>query len=100
MLQQKNDEATTEYEEAVLGITVSTDNRVFRRLREQQRLIEVQQHEIDQIRYEKELLQEETKRLREMAHRGGAMGGPQARDPRRLDPAPLGRLHHACQARD
>ena len=38
---------------------MSTDSRIFKRLREQQRLIEVQQQEIDQIRFEKEMLTEE-----------------------------------------
>jgi len=69
-LQELIDKATTEYEHAVQGIAMSTDSRIFKRLREQQRLIEVQQQEIDQIRFEKEMLSEETKRLREMTSRG------------------------------
>merc|ERR1719426_593049 len=60
------DKATTEYEHAVQGIAMSTDSRIFKRLREQQKLIEVQQQEIDQIRFEKDMLGEETKRLREI----------------------------------
>jgi hypothetical protein len=71
-LQKLIDKATTEYEHAVQGIAMSTDSRIFKRLREQQRLIEVQQQEIDQIRLEKEVLGEETSRLREMTSRGQA----------------------------
>eukprot|EP00928_Gymnodinium_smaydae_P072390 TRINITY_DN55763_c0_g1_i1.p1 TRINITY_DN55763_c0_g1~~TRINITY_DN55763_c0_g1_i1.p1 ORF type:complete len:259 (-),score=76.55 TRINITY_DN55763_c0_g1_i1:45-758(-) len=68
-LQKAIDEATTDYEQAVHGIAMSTDSRIYRRLREQQRLIELQQAEIDQIRFEKELLHEETSRLRQMTGR-------------------------------
>jgi len=68
-LQRKIDEATNEYEQAVHGIAMSTDSRIYRRLREQQRLIELQQQEIDQVRFEKELLSEETRRLRMMTSR-------------------------------
>merc|ERR1719247_1453857 len=71
-LQDLIDKATTDYEHAVQGIAMSTDSRIFQRLREQQRLIEVQQQEIDQVRFEKERLGEETKRLREMTSRGQA----------------------------
>eukprot|EP00927_Polykrikos_kofoidii_P041147 TRINITY_DN35063_c0_g1_i1.p1 TRINITY_DN35063_c0_g1~~TRINITY_DN35063_c0_g1_i1.p1 ORF type:complete len:241 (-),score=49.20 TRINITY_DN35063_c0_g1_i1:360-1082(-) len=68
-LQQKIDEATTDYEQAVNGIAMTTDSRIYKRLREQQRLIEMQQNEIDQIRFEKELLGEETRRLRQATTR-------------------------------
>lgn len=69
-LQEKIDEATTDYEQAVHGIAMSTDSRIMKRLREQQRLIELQQHEIDQVRFEKVMLEEETKRLRDMTASG------------------------------
>mmetsp|Transcript_19757 Transcript_19757/g.42311 ORF Transcript_19757/g.42311 Transcript_19757/m.42311 type:complete len:200 (-) Transcript_19757:91-690(-) len=65
-LQQCIENATTEYEEAVTGIAKNSDSRIFKRLREQQRQIELQQQEIDQVRFEKELLQEETRRLRDL----------------------------------
>lgn len=68
-LQKKIDEATTGYEQAVQGISMTTDSRIYKRLREQQRLIELQQAEIDQIRFEKELLADETQRLRQMTGR-------------------------------
>lgn len=69
-LQQAIDAATTDYEQTVTGISMATDSRIFKRLREQERLIELQQREIDQARFEKEMLQEETRRLREMTSRG------------------------------
>lgn len=71
-LEAKINAATNDFEKAVQGNAMSTDSRIFKRLREQQRLIELQQSEIDQIRYEKELLQDETKKLREMTHRSAA----------------------------
>ena len=42
------------------------DARILKRLREQQRLIDIQQTEIDQIRHEKNCLSMETQRLREL----------------------------------
>jgi hypothetical protein len=69
-LQEKIDEATTDYEHAVHGVAMSTDSRIMKRLREQQRLIELQQREIDQVRFEKVVLEEETKRLRDMTMSG------------------------------
>lgn len=94
-LQQKIDEATTDYEQAVHGIAMNSDSRIFKRLREQQRQIELQQQEIDQTRYEKELLQEETRRLREMTHRNAT-----AEYARRMDNElnPLPRLHQMYEA--
>merc|ERR1712151_840951 len=68
-------------EQAVQGNAMSTDSRIFKRLREQQRLIDLQQSEIDQIRYEKELLQEETRKLRQMTHQRG-VEEPRDRVPR------------------
>lgn len=98
-LQERIDRATEDYERQVQGIALSTDSRIFRRLREQQQLIEVQQQEIDQVRYEKELLQEETRRLRELAGRGAAprpggfSGHPAGPEPRQPP-----RLHHVMRA--
>jgi len=94
-LQELIDKATMQYEHAVQGIAMSTDSRIFKRLREQQRLIEMQQQEIDQVRFEKEMLNEETKRLREMTSRG------QAARPRalRADDLPqVPRLHTMFEA--
>eukprot|EP00747_Dinoflagellata_sp_TGD_P186143 gnl/TRDRNA2_/TRDRNA2_43035_c0_seq1.p1 gnl/TRDRNA2_/TRDRNA2_43035_c0~~gnl/TRDRNA2_/TRDRNA2_43035_c0_seq1.p1 ORF type:complete len:144 (+),score=37.18 gnl/TRDRNA2_/TRDRNA2_43035_c0_seq1:2-433(+) len=97
-LQQKIDEATGEYEATVQGIVTSTDSRIFKRLREQQRLIEVQQQEIDQVRFEKELLQQETRRLREITHRGSSAASGR-RHEQDLGPQPLPRLHATYEAR-
>eukprot|EP00929_Paragymnodinium_shiwhaense_P034538 TRINITY_DN18779_c0_g5_i1.p1 TRINITY_DN18779_c0_g5~~TRINITY_DN18779_c0_g5_i1.p1 ORF type:complete len:244 (-),score=76.78 TRINITY_DN18779_c0_g5_i1:432-1163(-) len=97
-LQRKIDEATTDYEQAVHGIAMSTDSRIYRRLREQQRLIDLQQQEIDQVRFEKELLQEETRRLRMMTARdqraayNASMGQNQSG-------VPFPRLHETYEAR-
>lgn len=96
-LQDKIDEATSDYEQAVHGIAMSADSRVFKRLREQQRLIDLQQQEIDQIRYEKELLQEETKRLRDMAAQGGV--DQRLKRQQKDDMMPLPRLHSAYEAK-
>merc|ERR1719410_3090622 len=63
---------TQDYQQAVDGMTMSSDNRILKRLKEQQRLIVLQQQEIDQIQYEKQLLEEETKKLRLMAQRSVA----------------------------
>mmetsp|Transcript_100076 Transcript_100076/g.173741 ORF Transcript_100076/g.173741 Transcript_100076/m.173741 type:complete len:230 (+) Transcript_100076:47-736(+) len=92
-LQSLIDKATAEYEHAVQGIAMSTDSRIFKRLREQQRLVEVQQQEIDQIRFEKEMLAEETKRLREMTSRGRA-----ARQRHAKEPTEMPRLHNMFEA--
>lgn len=93
-LQEKVERATADYERAVQGITLSTDSRIFRRLREQQRLIELQQREIDQARHERELLREETRRLRELAAAPPRAG----RAPRPEEPGGPPRLHHALRA--
>jgi hypothetical protein len=42
------------------------DARILKRLREQQRLIQIQQQELDQARFEKELLEGENNRLKVM----------------------------------
>jgi hypothetical protein len=77
LLAQKIEDATTGYEEAVQGQSASHDSRIFKRLKEQQRLIEIQQKEIDQIRFEKEMLQEETRQLRCMAIGGTGIPTPE-----------------------
>lgn len=69
-LQEKIEAATTEYEHTVQQVSNVADARILKRLREQQRLIDVQQAEIDQIRHEKNCLQAETRRLRELTRFG------------------------------
>jgi len=63
---------TQDYQQAIDGMSMSSDSRILKRLKEQQQLIVLQQQEIDQIQYEKQLLEEETKKLRLMAQRSGA----------------------------
>lgn len=97
-LQEKIDEAASDYEQAVHGMAMTTDTRIYKRLKEQQRQIELQQQEIDQVRFEKETLQEETKRLREMLQRGQPRPRASERD-RDLNPIPrLGSLNNRFRA--
>eukprot|EP00435_Cladocopium_sp_Y103_P000824 s1531_g1.t1 len=81
--------------QAIHGMATATDARIFKRLREQQRQIELQQQEIDQIRFEKEILQEETKRLREIS-RKDAM---RSRHDDRRDVRGFPQLHAAFDAK-
>ncbi|CAD7932437.1 unnamed protein product [Amoebophrya sp. A25] len=69
-LQAKIDSAVAEYEHTVQDVSNVADGRILKRLREQQRLIDLQQAEIDEIRHEKNCLQAETQRLRELTKFG------------------------------
>jgi len=69
-LQAKIDAATAEYEHTVQDVSNVADARILKRLREQQRLIDIQQAEIDEVRHEKNCLQAETQRLRELTKFG------------------------------
>lgn len=69
-LQAKIEAATAEYEHTVQDVSNVADARILKRLREQQRLIDIQQAEIDQVRHEKNCLQAETQRLRELTKFG------------------------------
>eukprot|EP00418_Pyrodinium_bahamense_P064556 CAMPEP_0179101452 /NCGR_PEP_ID=MMETSP0796-20121207/46907_1 /TAXON_ID=73915 /ORGANISM="Pyrodinium bahamense, Strain pbaha01" /LENGTH=208 /DNA_ID=CAMNT_0020799303 /DNA_START=148 /DNA_END=774 /DNA_ORIENTATION=+ len=92
-LQERIDQAAVDYERAVHSIAMSSDSRVFRRLREQQQLIDLQQQEIDQVRYEKELLQEETQRLRALAGQAATIASPPCATAG-AGPVAFERLHH------
>eukprot|EP00913_Durusdinium_trenchii_P016800 g15790.t1 len=113
-LQDKIDSAASDYEQAIHGMATATDARIFKRLREQQRQIELQQQdlilcliistyrltqqplkEIDQIRFEKEILQEETKRLREISRRDAM----RSRQDDRRDVRGFPQLHAAFDAK-
>mmetsp|Transcript_12682 Transcript_12682/g.17884 ORF Transcript_12682/g.17884 Transcript_12682/m.17884 type:complete len:227 (-) Transcript_12682:90-770(-) len=94
-LQEKIDSAASDYEQAIHGMATATDARIFKRLREQQRQIELQQQEIDQIRFEKEILQEETKRLREISRRDAM----KSRHDDRRDARGFPQLHAAFDAK-
>ena len=67
-LQAKIDSAVSEYEHTVQDVSNIADGRILKRLREQQRLIDLQQAEIDEIRHEKNCLSTETQRLRELTN--------------------------------
>ena len=65
-LQSKIERAAEEYERNFLQSSGLVDARVLKRVREQQRLIQVQQGELDQLKFEKEILQAENRRLKEL----------------------------------
>ncbi len=65
-LQNKIEKAAEEYERNFLQSSGLVDARVLKRVREQQRTIQVQQGELEQLRFEKEILQAENRRLKEM----------------------------------
>lgn len=65
-LQGKIEKAAEEYERNFLQSSGLVDARVLKRVREQQRVIQVQQGELDQLRFEKEVLEAENRRLKEM----------------------------------
>merc|ERR1719420_2840371 len=99
-LQKKIDEACSEYDSAVHDIAQVADSRILRRLRDNQRKIDVQQQEIDQLRFEKETLDKETRKLQEMAGQGhytGPIAEPQGGRGYH-DDAPMPRLHNTMEA--
>jgi hypothetical protein len=65
-LQTKIERAAEDYERNFLQSSGLVDARVLKRVREQQRLIQVQQGELEQLRFEKDILQAENRRLKEM----------------------------------
>jgi len=62
--------ATADYERSLNEVSETADSRVLRRLRQQSTLIQVQQNEIDQLRLEKNILEAETRKLRELTKYG------------------------------
>jgi len=89
-----------DYEQTVTGIASDSDSRIMKRLREQQRQIELQQQEIDQVRYEKELLKEETKRLRAMTNNTAVAEIQRARRKEGCEPRALPQLHSVYEAKN
>ena len=65
-LQHKIERAAEDYERNFLQSSGLVDARVLKRVREQQRVIQVQQGELDQMRFEKEILEAENRRLKEL----------------------------------
>lgn len=97
-LQKKIDEACSEYDAAVHDIAQVADSRILRRLRDNQRKIDLQQQEIDQLRFEKDILEKETRKLREMAGQGhytGPISEPYGG--RGHDQPPMPRLHNVME---
>lgn len=69
-LQRKIDNIAVEQEVQILEMTGICDQRVLRCLKEKQRQLESQQLELDQLRFEKETLEDESRRLRQMVRYG------------------------------
>ena len=74
-LQRKIEQAAADYEGAFLASAGLADARVLKRLKEQQRVIAVQQAELDQVRFEKEVLEGENNRLKVLCVQGGDWTG-------------------------
>ena len=70
-LQRKLEEAAGSYERTFMGVSGLADARIIRRLEELQRVIQVQQHELDQTRFERDVVSDEARRLRQMFIRTG-----------------------------
>jgi hypothetical protein len=68
-LQSKIDEATVGFESQFAEASGLADKRVLKRISEQQRIIEAQQIEMDQLRFERDVLKDETRRLQALARR-------------------------------
>merc|ERR1719379_3228892 len=66
-LQSKIDEATVGFESQFAEASGLADKRVLKRINEQQRIIEAQQIEMDQLRFERDVLKDETRRLQALA---------------------------------
>lgn len=75
-LQRKLEEAAGAYERTFMGATGLADARIIRRLEELQRIIQVQQQELDQARFERDVVADEAKRLRHMFVKNGASTKP------------------------
>jgi len=75
-LQRKLEEAAGAYERTFMGASGLADARIIRRLEELQRIIQVQQQELDQTRFERDVVADEAKRLRQMFVKNGAPAGP------------------------
>ena len=97
-LQRKIEQAAADYEANFLATSGLADARILKRLREQQRLIQIQQQELDQARFEKELLEGENNRLKVLC-----MNAPDFSFTAPNQPAPWQdkpSLHIAAEARD
>jgi hypothetical protein len=71
-LQRKLEEAAGAYERTFMGASGLADARIIKRLEELQRIIQIQQRELDQTRFERDVVADEAKRLRQLFVRVGA----------------------------
>ncbi|KAF4675428.1 hypothetical protein FOL46_001723 [Perkinsus olseni] len=74
-LSRKIDETAMEYQHAISDVSGLCDKRILKRLREQQRQITLQQVENDQLRFERDTLNYELQRLRQILLRDPNFNG-------------------------
>ncbi len=100
-LQRKLEEAAGSYERTFMGVSGLADARIIRRLEELQRVIQVQQQELDQARFERDVVADEAKRLRQMFIRNGPYTGVPSSTLPRQEPYSngVGSLHVATAAK-
>lgn len=98
-LQRKLEEAAGAYERTFMGASGLADARIIRRLEELQRTIQVQQQELDQARFERDVVADEAKRLRHMFIRTGPTGSMQRMAPVEPYQQGVGSLHLATAAK-
>ena len=100
-LQRKLEEAAGSYERTFMGVSGLADARIIRRLEELQRVIQVQQQELDQARFERDVVADEAKRLRQMFIRKGPHPGVPVSTLPRQEPYSngVGSLHVATAAK-
>lgn len=95
-LQRKLEEAAGSYERTFMGASGLADARIIRRLEELQRVIQVQQSELDQARFERDVVADEAKRLRQMFLKNGPAQAAKCIETFNAGP---GSLHTATAAR-
>jgi hypothetical protein len=97
-LQRKLEEAAGAYEKTFMGASGLADARILRRMEEQQRVIQIQQNELDQLRFERDVISDEARRLRHLFVKHPAPGqrGLERQEPFRSETP---NLHLATQAR-
>ena len=100
-LQRKLEEAAGSYERTFMGVSGLADARIIRRLEELQRVIHVQQQELDQARFERDVVADEAKRLRQLFIRNGPTSTSAMPPMNRQEPysAGPGSLHAATSAK-
>jgi hypothetical protein len=101
-LQRKLEEAAGSYERTFMGVSGLADARIIRRLEELQRTIQVQQQELDQARFEKDVVADEAKRLKQLFIRTGPtkmLPGGQPMMKQEPYSAGVGSLHTATAAK-